>query len=146
MKRLNAKAIFSLTSLSLVAIAVLMSSNTTVVGAKASSTRYSGEHSEWVGKLLDRSGEFRCPAADGSDGGSPPKVATNACMRDKYVAAGVLYAWAAECYARSEQDNKAVRAAKSMIEQLQNAEQLCSGSRGGGCDTDDVYKCGELGK
>ena len=69
-------------------------------------------------------------------------------MRDGYVAAAVLYAWAAECYARREEVNKAGAAAEQMYEQLKAAQSLCSDapSFGSGkeCDTVRIYRCGEL--
>ena len=69
-------------------------------------------------------------------------------MRDKYVAAAVLYAWAAECYARNEEDSKAADAAEKMYQQLKAAQDLCSDAPSIGpardCDTERTYKCGEL--
>src|SRR5258707_5960026 len=63
---------------------------------------YNGKHSDWVRKLLTKVGGWKCPA-NASDSGAPPSVKADECMRDKYVAAAVLYAWAAECYARNEE-------------------------------------------
>lgn len=114
--------------------------------ANNQSFTYKGKHSEWVSKLLTRVGGWKCPA-NASDGGAPPSVDAEECMRDKYVAAAVLYAWAAECYARNEEDSKAADAAANMYKQLQEAQSFCSNAPtvgGGGCDTTDIYKCGEL--
>src|SRR5215470_3720485 len=65
---------------------------------------YSGSNSEWVRRLLTRVSDWRCPSDSGSDSGQPPDVGETDCMRDSYVKAAVLFAWAAECYNRSEQE------------------------------------------
>jgi hypothetical protein len=108
---------------------------------------YNGKHGDWVRKLLTRVGGWKCPA-NASDSGAPPSVKADECMRDKYVAAAVLYAWAAECYARNEEDSKAQDAAEHMIEQLKSAQGLCSDAPSIGpardCDTERIYACGEL--
>jgi hypothetical protein len=117
-------------------------------GSAASST-YSGPHSEWVGRLLDRAPDWRCPSSPSASDAQPPQVKATSCTRDTYVAAAVLQAWAAECYARFEQDARAARAAKDMIGELDNAQNLCDSSGrptiggGGSCDTDRIYRCGE---
>jgi hypothetical protein len=108
---------------------------------------YSGKYNGWVRKLLTRVGGWQCPADDG-DSGTPPKVKSDECMRDKYVAAAVLYAWAAECYARREETSKAEAAAEQMYQQLKNAQSLCSNAPSFGtprdCDTERIFRCGEL--
>jgi hypothetical protein len=113
----------------------------------AQSFTYRGKHSEWVSKLLTRAGGWKCPA-NASDRGAPPTVKAEECMRDKYVAAAVLYAWAAECYARNEEDAKAADAAERMYEQLKSTQGLCSDAPSIGpsreCDTERIYDCGEL--
>src|SRR5712692_5667489 len=81
---------------------------------------YNGKHSDWVRKLLTRVGGWKCPA-NAADSGAPPAVQADECTRDKYVAAAVLYAWAAACYARNEEDSKAEDAASQMYEQLKSA-------------------------
>ena len=111
------------------------------------STRYKGRHADWVGKLLDRAGTWQCPASP-DDRGTPPKVKAEQCQRDAYVAAAVLYAWAAECYANQSENDKAEAAADQMYENLKQAQGLCSNAPtfGGAssCDTESVYRCGEL--
>jgi hypothetical protein len=108
---------------------------------------YSGPHSDWVHRLLDRVGGWSCPEP-GSDAAQPPKVRAEECIRDAYVAAAVQYAWAAECYARNEEDAKAGEAAKMMYEQLTNAQSLCSDAPtfagASSCDTEKIFRCGEL--
>jgi hypothetical protein len=68
-------------------------------------------------------------------------------MRDKYIAAAVLYAWAAECHARQEEDSKAGDAADQMYENLKNAKSLCSDAPSIGpardCDTLRIFGCDE---
>ena len=109
---------------------------------------YNGRHSDWVRKLLTRVGGWRCPS-NASDSGGPPSVKAEECMRDKYVAAAVLYAWAAECYARNEEDSKAQDAADHMYEELKNAKGLCSDAPSFGfgtkteCDTIKIFGCDE---
>jgi len=82
---------------------------------------YNGKHSDWVRKLLTRVGGWKCPA-NAADSGTPPTVKADECMRDKYVTAAVLYAWAAECYTRNEEDTKAADAADYMYKQLKSAD------------------------
>lgn len=109
---------------------------------------YNGKHKEWVATLLTRVPEWKTPGADGS-GAKPPVVKAKACIRDTYVAAAVAYAWAAEAYARQEEDNKAAVAADKMYHELEKAEELCSDVPvlpGGKCDTEHIYRCGELKK
>jgi hypothetical protein len=109
---------------------------------------YKGKHNDWVRKLLTRVGSWRCPA-NASDSGAPPTVKAEECMRDKYVAAAVLYAWAAECYARQEEDSKATEAAEGMYQQLKEAKGLCSDAPSFGfgrrteCDTIKIFGCDE---
>ena len=110
--------------------------------------KYSGRHSDWVRKLLTRVGGWRCPS-NASDSGAPPTVKAEECMRDKYVAAAVLYAWAAECYTRQEEDSKAADAADHMYEELKKAKGLCSDAPSFGfgtkteCDTIKIFGCDE---
>jgi len=108
---------------------------------------YHGRYSEWVRKLLTRVGGWKCPA-NASDSGAPPKVKAEECMRDKYVAAAVLYAWAAECYARNEEDSKAEEAAEEMYKNLKSADGMCSNAPSIGppteCDTIRIFGCNEL--
>jgi hypothetical protein len=108
--------------------------------------KYSGRHSDWVRKLLTRVGGWRCPS-NASDSGAPPSVKAEECMRDKYVAAAVLYAWAAECYTRQEEDSKATDAADQMYENLKSAKGLCSDAPSIGpardCDTIGIFGCNE---
>ena len=75
-----------------------ISPSTSSEPALAQQFNYNGKHSDWVRKLLTRVGGWKCPA-NAADSGAPPTVKADECMRDKYVAAAVLYAWAAECYA-----------------------------------------------
>ena len=107
---------------------------------------YNGRHSDWVRKLLTRVGSWRCPS-NASDSGAPPSVKAEECTRDTYVAAAVLYAWAAECYARQEEDSKAGDAADQMYENLKNAKSLCSDAPSIGpardCDTLQIFGCDE---
>jgi hypothetical protein len=114
--------------------------------AAMQSFRYNGRHSDWVRKLLTRVGGWRCPS-NASDGGAPPSVKAEECMRDKYVAAAVLYAWAAECYTRQEEDSKAGEAADQMHENLKSAKGLCSDAPSIGpshdCDTLRIFGCDE---
>jgi len=114
-------------------------------GVRAESFTYKGSNSDWVGKLLTRVSGWKCPA-HGADKGSPPQVKADACMRDTYVAAAVVYAWAAECYARQEEDSKATAMADEMRKQLKEAQALCSDKApiGGGraCGTLKIYPCG----
>lgn len=113
----------------------------------AQSFTYNGKHSDWVRKLLTRVGGWKCPA-NASESGTPPKVKAEECSRDASVAAAVLYAWAAECYARNEEDSKAEEAAEQMYKRLESVQELCSGAPsvggGGKCDTEDIFGCGEL--
>jgi hypothetical protein len=122
-------------------------SGTVVEANEFQSFTYHGRYSEWVRKLLTRVGGWKCPANAG-DSGAPPKVKAQECMRDKYVAAAVLYAWAAECYARNEEDSKAEGAAVQMYENLKGADGLCSDAPSVGppteCDTIRIFDCGEL--
>lgn len=113
-------------------------------------TSYRGKHSDWVARLLARTGGYSCPDPAG-EGGRPPRVRAEECMRDQYVAAAVAYAWAAECYAQNEEDNKAQEAAIQMYENLKSAQSLCSDaptfSFGGPpkpCDTERIFRCGEI--
>ncbi|HEV8587994.1 MAG TPA: hypothetical protein VGQ72_03905 [Pyrinomonadaceae bacterium] len=107
---------------------------------------YNGRHSDWVRKLLTRVGSWRCPS-NASDSGAPPSVKAEECTRDTYVAAAVLYAWAAECYARQEEDSKAGDAADQMYENLKNAKSMCSDAPSIGpardCDTLRIFGCDE---
>lgn len=106
---------------------------------------YNGPHSDWVQKLLNRAGGWYCPA-EGQTGGNPT-VKAESCQRDQYVAAAVLYAWAAECYSRQGETNKAQAAAEEMYKNLKAADELCSDSSsfgGRGCDTNNIFKCGGL--
>ncbi len=112
----------------------------------AQSFTYSGAHNDWVRKLLTRAGGWQCPA-NASDSGTTPTVKAQECQRDANVAAAVLYAWAAECYSRQQEASKAQDAAGEMYKQLQAAQEFCSdaASMGGKrCDTEGIYKCGEL--
>ena len=125
-------------------------SGTVVEAHEFQSFTYHGRYSEWVRKLLTRVGGWKCPA-NASDSGAPPKVKAEECMRDKYVAAAVLYAWAAECYARNEDDSKAEEAAEEMYKNLKNASDMCSdaptfnfGGPRRDCDTLRLFNCGEL--
>jgi hypothetical protein len=108
---------------------------------------YRGKHSEWVRKLLTRVGGWKCPT-NAADSGVTPKIRAEVCMRDKYVAAAVLYAWAAECYAHNEEDSKAEEAAEQMYKNLKNANDMCSDAPTFGtptpCDTERIFDCGEL--
>ena len=114
--------------------------------AAIQSFTYNGRHSDWVRKLLTRVGSWRCPS-NASDSGAPPSVKAEECTRDTYVAAAVLYAWAAECYARQEEDSKAGDAADQMYEQLKNAKSMCSDAPSIGpsrdCDTIKIFGCDE---
>lgn len=68
---------------------------------------------------------WTCPAALTGPPGTPPDV--NAiCIRDTYVGAAVNQCWAAECYARLGQTEKAEAAGNAAIEELRKADALCS--------------------
>lgn len=101
-------------------------------------TAYQGPHSEWVHKLLERAGPWTCPLPGDAPGGNP-EVEANFCQRDGYVAAALAYAWAAECYARNEENTNAVEQAKRMREELLQSEELCSV-----CDADLKQKYGKI--
>jgi hypothetical protein len=111
------------------------------------SFKYNGKHSDWVRKLLTRVGGWECPSNDG-ESGTPPKVKAKTCNRDHAVAAAVQYAWAAECYARNEEDSKAQSAAEKMYKELELAQAYCSDTPSfagaGECDTMRIFGCGEL--
>lgn len=102
---------------------------------------YGGKHSDWVRKLLSRAAGWSCPQ-------TPPQVDAQGCARDPYVAAAVMYAWAAECYAAKGEHNLGAEHAGQMVENLRNAEQLCSDSpataQGRDCATRNLYACGAL--
>jgi len=107
---------------------------------------YSGPNSEWVSRLLIRVPEWSCPSSPMASDARPPRMKADSCVRDAYVAAAVLQAWAAECYSRFEQDERAAQAAEEMANELDHADSLCSdrpsvGS--GSCDTTHIYRCGE---
>ncbi len=142
-----AAVVFALTSLAEpVATQVATAAPVTVSQPSTIETfTYNGRHGDWVRKLLGKVGAWKCPA-NASDSGTPPSVKVDACMRDKYVAAAVLYAWAAECYARQQEDAKAGEAADQMYENLKSAKGLCSDAPsvgGGSCDTEKIFSCDE---
>jgi len=107
--------------------------------------------SPWVDKLLGRAGSGSCPSSVSSQDGIPPEVKANECMRDRYVKAAVLHAWAAKCYMGAERDNTARKEIKAMFENLQAAQDMCSThpmvffGPVTPCDTERIYRCGELG-
>jgi hypothetical protein len=106
----------------------------------ANAGSYSGPHADWVSKLLSRSGSWSCPS-------KAPKVKADACARDTSVAAAVMYAWAAECYAQRGEKSRAAAHAEQMYENLQSANSLCSNAPsvgGGSCDTERIFDCGEM--
>lgn len=142
-----AAVVFALTSLSkpVATKAATVSAVSVSQPSTIETFTYNGRHSDWVRKLLTKVGVWKCPA-NASDSGTPPSVKVEACMRDKYVAAAVLYAWAAECYARQNEDGKAGEAADQMYENLKNAKGLCSDAPsvgGGECDTIKIFGCDE---
>jgi uncharacterized protein len=107
--------------------------------------------SGWVDRILERVGSWSCPSSVSAQDGNPPQVNANACMRDQYVKAAVLHAWAAKCYAGAERDNTARKELKAMFDSLQAAQDMCSThpivtfGPVTPCDTERVYRCGELG-
>jgi len=113
----------------------------------APAASYSGRNSEWVGRLLTRVPDWDCPSSPSASDARPPKIKADTCVRDAYVAAAVLQAWAAECYSRFDQDERATQAAAAMATELDRADEECSSAPsvggGGSCDTSGIYRCGE---
>lgn len=91
--------------------------------------------------LLSRVAPWSCP-------GSPPRVRADQCMRDKYVAAAVMYAWAAECYLQAGDTVKAQQSTDSMVHELEVARSFCSDvpSMAGvnECDTIMIFPCPQI--
>ena len=116
--------------------------NDVAASYRRGSTSYLALHSDWVNRLLDRSGPWSCPS-------SPPKIKADTCMRDSYVASAVQYAWAAECYAEQGEKNRAVAHAELMNENLKKAKELCSNAPSiagtSRCDTMEIFSCQAVG-
>ena len=112
-------------------------------GKDNSVTNYAGKYSDWVIKLLDRSGPWSCPD-------NPPKIKAKQCARDASVAAAVSFAWAAECYAEQGEKNRATAHAEEMYKNLMDAKNLCSDapSFAGAkeCDTMNIFACPQVKK
>jgi hypothetical protein len=118
------------------------------VPAAAVASGYGGKYSGMVQTLLSRAGGWQCPA-NASDSGTPPSIhATSSCPRDQSVDTAVTLSWAAECYARQGETNKAERMAEQAYEALSQAERLCSSAPtiagGKSCETERIYHCGEI--
>ena len=149
MSQFNRKKSSLIVGMIITVSAILASNNLYKSHTYASVQRftYSGSNSEWVQKLLTRVGGWKCPSDSTSNDGTPPKVKVS-CNRDAYVASAVTYAWACECHARSEQDERARKEASQVMENLRNAQKFCSDapSFGGSdeCPTERIYRCGEL--
>ncbi len=96
--------------------------------------------------LLSRVGSWSLPSCRYCSDGRPPQVAVgNGCMRDTYVAAAALYAWAAASYAKTGLPDEATYARQTMMGELQKADQLCSNSPsfgGSSCKTLTIWPCG----
>ena len=108
---------------------------------------YLGANAGMVHQLLGRVGGWSCPSSPIAQDGMAPQVKANQCMRDQYVKAAVLNAWAAECYARAERDSSAQEQVAQMMQNLQSAQSMCSNapvfSAGPvtACDTMQIYAC-----
>ena len=108
---------------------------------------YLGGKAGMVHQLLGRVGGWSCPSSPIAQDGMAPQVKANQCMRDQYVKAAVLNAWAAECYARAERDSSAQEQVAQMMQNLQSAQSMCSNapvfSAGPvtACDTMQIYAC-----
>jgi hypothetical protein len=132
-------------------LALALAAVVSIVGVSARARtapapNYSGPHREWVDRLLTRVSDWNCPSSPSASDARPPRIKADACVRDAYVAAAVLQAWAAECYSRFDQDTRASQAASAMATELDRADSMCSDAPSvgsGTCDTSRIYRCGE---
>jgi len=92
-------------------------------------------------KLLERVGPWECPDA-------PPKIDATSCIRDTYVAAAVMNAWARECYIRNGQTAEANQVSADITKHLGYAKELCSSAPviapAKACNTETIASCSEL--
>lgn len=101
-------------------------------GGREAGFSYAGKYAEEVKYLLNHK---ECPqwkTGPNEDGTPlvPPdfKLPANGAIRDAYIAAATMQAWAAEAYARTRQGGKAENAAKMMMVVLSQAADLCGDS------------------
>jgi hypothetical protein len=116
------------------------------VPARAEQARYTGPGSDQVRRLLNNVGPWSCPkTASSSAGTAPPQMSNGYCVRDRYVKAAVMDAWAAECYWRIRRTSAATEKAAAMEAELKTVRGMCSNATalGGGrpCDTEKLYDC-----
>ena len=110
---------------------------------------YSGPYSTQVHDLLSKSpSQWSCPSSRTERPSSQLiKPSSLPCMRDEYVWAALLQAWAAECHARLNMESEAEQNAEQMMQSLKAAKSLCSDrpavSGGASCSTLSIYSCSE---
>ena len=87
--------------------------------------RYSGTHYLTVRRVL---GYVTWSSAENGNpsGANWEKIKNGGCIRDQYVAAAILNAWAAEAYTAKGQTNDAALAAARMCDELRKTDALCS--------------------
>jgi len=111
---------------------------------------YEGSDSNWVNTLLRKNGDWSCPTSLSQTNMATgfASQANNVCMRDSYVWAAVLEAWAAECESRFSRDQVAAQDAAAMKGNLISAAKLCSGAPvfgpGPACATEKIANCDDL--
>jgi hypothetical protein len=77
--------------------------------------------------FCDRPGECSCPPdPSSSEGALPPDIPPQHCERDSYVGAAITLCWGAKCYAAAGAPDEAEAAGLSALENLGNADALCS--------------------
>ncbi len=111
---------------------------------------YNGVYKSEIYTLLNGSKPWRTPICsnDIKDLGKTPAFFAHDCIRDDYVNAAIQFAWAAESQWRFNSSVKAEGFAKQAIEQLNNADALCSTKpvvcSNCECSTSKIWPCANV--
>ncbi len=110
---------------------------------------YSGPNSSEVQSLLSKSPtSWSCPSSVTElPSAQPIKPSSLPCMRDEYVWAALLEAWAAECHSRLKMESEAEQNAGQVKRYLNTVKSLCSNrpavASGSSCSTFSIFSCTE---